>query len=451
MENYTTEDEISLRKLIEILLKGWKWIIIIPLICGIVAYGYSKYVMTPTYESKVILEIHARSDKATTITSVNSIDEALSAQPLTQTFSMDSYIQQLTSPEIILGTLRELNLSDQYTYEQFKGKVAVSQTKDSSLLTITITDKDPEMAATIANTLSATFMRHVSAKKEEQLDTSTALLTQQLDLEKQKLDDVLLEVKEFESQEKNLDFMNQELTLNNSKLQNAKSNLSTLTDNYKKEKYELEQDIKASKEKVAHYESLLNQTAQTFNLKKDVLDSTIGTNYAATENVSLEDQVALSVESEELNPVYVSTLGALNAEKIHLINLETSITKSENMYNYNYSTLTTTISTLETTINTARREIADLSYQKSLLDDKLAITKQTYTAFNNKLESARVAKAANISETSVLLMSEGVAPSNPTGPRKLLNTAIAIVLGGMVVVFGLFFQAYWKNSATPSK
>lgn len=445
------EDEISLRELIEILIKGWKWIVIIPLICGIVAYGVSKYAMSPIYESQAILEIHANNDNKVVATTVNTIDEALSAQPLTQSFSMDSYLQQITSPEIIIATLEQLEMTDQYTYEQFKNKITTAQTKDSSLLTISVTDENPETAAKIVNTISKIFMNHVSAKKEEQLDTSTALLTQQLEVEKKKLDGVLIEVKDFESQEKNLDFMTQELDLNNKKLQTAKSDLNTLSDNYQKDKYALEQDIQASKTKIKHYEALLNQTAKTFNLKKDILDSTIGTNYAATEDIPLEEQISLSVETEELNPVYVETLQQLSDEKINLIDLQASMDTLINMYNYNYKTLTATASTLEKTINEARREIADLSYQKSLLNDKLEITRHTYTAFNNKLESARVAKAANISETSVILMSDGVVPSIPTGPRSLLNTAIGIILGCMITIFGLFFQAYWKNSALPVK
>lgn len=445
------EDEISLRELIEILIKGWKWIIIIPLICGIVAYGFSKYAISPTYESQAILEVHANNDNDVVATTVNTIDEALSAQPLTQSFSMDSYIQQITSPEIIIATLEKLEMTDQYTYEQFKNKITTAQTKDSSLLTITVTDENPETAAKIVNTISTIFMNHVSAKKEEQLDNSTVLLTQQLEIEKRKLDGVLLEVKDFESQEKNLDFMTQELDLNNKKFQTAKSDLNTLSDNYKKDKYALEQNIKASQTKIKHYEALLNQTVKTFNLKKDILDSTIGTNYAATEDIPLEEQISLSVETEELNPVYVETLQQLIDEKINLIDLQASMDTLINMYNYNHKTLTATTSTLETTINEARREIADLSYQKSLLDDKLEITRHTYTAFNNKLESARVAKAANISETSVILMSNGVIPSNPTGPKALLNTAIGIILGGMLTIFGLFFSAYWKNSAVQVK
>jgi capsular polysaccharide biosynthesis protein len=449
LENYVPEDEISLRELIEILLKGWKWLVIVPLICGIISYNISQYAIEPTYESQVILEIHASDNDTTMVTSVNSIDEALSAQPLTPNFSMDSYIQQITSPEIILETLSQLELSDTYTYERFKKKITTSQTKDSSLLTVIVTDTDPEAASKMVNTLSNVFMDHVSKKKEEQLDTSTELLTQQLEIEKQKLDDVLIEVKEFESQEENLDFMEQELSLNNTKLQNAKSDLSTLEDTYNKEKYTLEQDIQVSTKKIKEYESLLNKTDKTFNLKKDILDSTLGTNYAASQDISVDQQIGLSVESEEINPIYINILQQLSSQKMNLVNLEASMIKLNNMYKYNHKTLTNSINDLEVVINNARRNIADLSYQKSLLDDKLQITRHTYTAFNNKLESARVAKAANISETSVILMSKGVVPTQKIGPRSMLNTAIGIILSGILTIFTLFFRAYWKNTSTP--
>ena len=37
-------------------------------------------------------------------------------------------------------------------------------------------------------------------------------------------------------------------------------------------------------------------------------------------------------------------------------------------------------------------------------------------------------------------------PINPVGPRKMLNIAIAMVLGGMVSVFIAYFREYWVSS-----
>lgn len=446
MENNLYEEEISLRELIEILLKGWKLIITVPIICGLMTYMFSFYMIQPTYESSSLLEIHAGENYQNAVTSVNSIDEALNAQPLTPAFSMESYIKQITSPEVILLTLEQLDLVDTYTYEQFIGKIDVLPTKNSSLITITVKDNDAETASKIVNTLSAVFMNYVSEKKVEQLNTSTDLLTTQLTIEKKKLDAVLLEIKTFNAQENNLSFLQQELNLNNSKLQKSKSELVTLTDTYNKSKYSLEQDIKLSKSKIIQYKNLLKETEEAFTLSKDIFDSNIGTTLVSSENIPLNEQIHYTINSDELNPVYVSTLQMINTEEFKLIQLNTSLDKLNSMYKYNYSTLTDTVEELETIITTKRIELSELEYQKKLLDQQLQVAEDTYKAFNNKLESARVAKAANISKTSVMLMSEGIIPSNPVGPRKMLNTLIGVVLSGMLVVFYLFFKSYWNNT-----
>lgn len=446
MENNLYEEEISLRELIEILLKGWKLIITVPIICGLMTYIFSFYMIQPTYESSSLLEIHAGENNQNAVTSVNSIDEALNAQLLTPAFSMESYIKQITSPEVILLTLEQLELADTYTYEQFIGKIDVLPTKNSSLITITVKDNDAEMASKIVNTLSAVFMNYVSEKKVEQLNTSTDLLTTQLTIEKKKLDAVLLEIKTFNAQENNLSFLQQELSLNNSKLQKSKSELVTLTDTYNKSKYSLEQDIKLSKSKIVQYEQLLKETEEAFTLSKDIFDSNVGTAVLSSENIPLNEQVHYTINSDELNPVYVSTLQMINNEEFKLIQLNTSLKKLNSMYDYNFSTLTDTVKELKTLITTKRIELSELEYQKKLLDQQLQVAENTYKAFNNKLESARVAKAANISKTSVMLMSEGIIPSNPVGPRKMLNTLISMVLGGMLVVFYLFFKSYWNNT-----
>lgn len=48
-----------------------------------------------------------------------------------------------------------------------------------------------------------------------------------------------------------------------------------------------------------------------------------------------------------------------------------------------------------------------------------------------------------IVETHVYLPSPPVAPTQKTSPSNALNTAIGLVLGGMLGVFIALFQEYW--------
>lgn len=46
------------------------------------------------------------------------------------------------------------------------------------------------------------------------------------------------------------------------------------------------------------------------------------------------------------------------------------------------------------------------------------------------------------------IISEATLPENPASPNKLLNIAIALVIGMMIGIGVVFFREYWKNTAT---
>lgn len=446
METENYDNEISLRELIEILLKGWKFIIIIPLLVGITTYGISKYVLDPTYESESTLQVHVSSNENRNI-STDSIDDILKTQSFAPEYSIESYIQQIMSPEVLMPVIQKLEVEDTYTYEAFRNKLTITPIKNSSLITISVSDSNAESAALIVNTVSEVFIAHVSNKQVEQLDNSTKLLTTQLTIEKDKLDKALNETKIFDSKVQNINLVKQDLDLNLNQFNKAKVALTILNDTYEKSNYSITQDIAISKEKIIAYDKLLQQTDKVFQLTKDIYDASISAALVSTESLSVEEQHNYTVLSDELNPIYIQNLSTLNSEQIVLINSEQQLKKLTAMYHYNLEALTSNVTTLESTINSTRSELAELTYEKQLLDGNLSIAKNTYAAFNKKLESARVIKAAKISDASVLWMSKGYVASTPVGPKKALNTMISIVLAGMLTVFILFFKHYWQESA----
>ncbi|MGB3978485.1 MAG: GNVR domain-containing protein [Tepidanaerobacteraceae bacterium] len=52
-------------------------------------------------------------------------------------------------------------------------------------------------------------------------------------------------------------------------------------------------------------------------------------------------------------------------------------------------------------------------------------------------------------DANIMVVSPAIVPESPVAPRKMLNVAIAMVLGLMLGVFVVFFMDYWKNSADP--
>lgn len=127
-DSYT--EEISLRELIEALLKRWKAIAWITAICIILAGIMSFFVMEPSYEATAMLR--------------------LNGVPI----GMEGYVAQITNYDVLEGTICDLNLKEQdINTEKLKEMMTVQTIEDTSLIEVTVAFGDPDLAARIANEL----------------------------------------------------------------------------------------------------------------------------------------------------------------------------------------------------------------------------------------------------------------------------------------------------------
>jgi succinoglycan biosynthesis transport protein ExoP len=88
-----------------------------------------------------------------------------------------------------------------------------------------------------------------------------------------------------------------------------------------------------------------------------------------------------------------------------------------------------------------------ISLQNSESELKLEISRLE----NKKEETLQKLKENRlIVKDNLLVVSQAIEPEQPVGPRKLLNVAIAGVVGGMISLFIIFLMEYWRNSSTGS-
>ncbi|MCD5407296.1 MAG: hypothetical protein LRZ99_06360, partial [Desulfotomaculum sp.] len=93
-------------------------------------------------------------------------------------------------------------------------------------------------------------------------------------------------------------------------------------------------------------------------------------------------------------------------------------------------------------------ELAGKQIENAKLSAKVALLRNNYHSFVNKHEESRIAKSLKMGETNIILLAPACEPVVPVGPRKMLNVAIAGVLGVMVSVFLVFFLEFWRKSAS---
>lgn len=144
------EETISLRELFQTLRKRIWLILSITIIAALVSGILSFFVLTPIYSSSTQLLVNqAKNDQP--VYNVGEIQTNLQL--------MNTYNVIIKSPAILELVIKELDLDT--TTDAITGKINVASEKDSQVLSITVQDPDPYMAADIANTTANVFQREI--------------------------------------------------------------------------------------------------------------------------------------------------------------------------------------------------------------------------------------------------------------------------------------------------
>ena len=424
-------EEISLRELIETLIKGWKLIAIITAICVLVAGVYSFFIIDPTYEAKSVLMASFATDKLVNISkngdSVEGILNTISTYPV---LTIQTYKEQIKSPKILQQVIEDLNLSEkEITRVGLRDMIALEAIKDTNLIEIKVSSSDPELAANIANAMSTRFTEFVTDLSKQQASKSSKFLKAQIESEKSKLDEASLELKRIMAQPRGVDELASE--------QAAKLELLS---EYKVGVVEKEVELNKLKAGLAAAEEELKNTPQILVTNKSVSeDQLLGRIVSEKNNMSAAEASSITMKNEEVNINYIELSTKVAEYKI----LVSETTKELEL-------MKSKIDQTQKEIEKIQSELAEKKHELNLVQRNVDIAQGTYDAFLKKYEEIRVAETTEMGESTINIVSPALVPIRPVGPRKMLNVAIAGVLGIMLGVFIAFFKEYWKNSAVSS-
>lgn len=423
-DNY---NEISLRELIEVLLKGWRLIAIITAVCVLFSGILSFFILDPTYEAKTIL---MASDTTARLTNLqNNKEDIAGVLDLLATYpimTLQTYKEQIKNPQLLQQVIDELKL-DKYgiNSSNLVGMIDLTTIPDTNLIAVSVTHTDPKLAADIANTLTNKFTSFITNMSRQQASKTSQFLVGQMEIEKKKLDEATLEQKEFLSQPRGADELRQEFD----------SKLTMLT-TFKTELVEKEVELNKVKAGLTMAEQELKTTPKVIVTKKSVgQDPLLNQIIAETNGTSIKDTAQITMNSEEVNEGYIE--------------LRTKVSE----YKIDASELSAEMNMMRTKINTTQKELegiqadlADKEHNQELIQRNVDLSQGTYDAFLNKYEETRITESTEVGDSTINIISHAVVPDKPIGPRKMLNLAIAGVLGIMIGVFVAFFKYYWKTS-----
>jgi len=143
VEDRELELEIDLLELFNALKKSIVWIVAATLICAVLGFCYSKFLITPQYEASVNMIVNTRSDNAGNVTN----DNITSAKNMVSTYAII-----IKSNRVLNEVIEKLELD--IDYEKMAKKVEVASINSTQVMEVVVTDPVPERAAQIVEQIA---------------------------------------------------------------------------------------------------------------------------------------------------------------------------------------------------------------------------------------------------------------------------------------------------------
>ncbi|WP_174614774.1 YveK family protein [Virgibacillus ihumii] len=145
------EETISLKEIFEVIKKRILLIITLIVAAALISAIVTFYVLTPNYEASSQFIVNQSQQKQDTPYSVTDIQ---TSQQLINTYNII-----IKSPAILEEVVNELNLD--ISAAQLQNKLTVSSAEKSQVVTVKVTDPNPNQAQKIANTTVSVFQKKI--------------------------------------------------------------------------------------------------------------------------------------------------------------------------------------------------------------------------------------------------------------------------------------------------
>lgn len=417
-------EDISLIEIIQMILKG-KWIIaIVTLVFMIASVITAVFVLDPIYESHTMLMISP-------ITNVvakeadNEFSELVSSLSQYPQMTVDTYREQVKAPVILEYLRKELKMKE-VPLSKIASIISVNAIDKTNLITIGAKDKDPEKAAQIANLISKKFTEFVSETSKKQAESSAKFIKEQMEKEKENMEVSSEKLKEFLAKPRGPAEL--ELELN--------SKLEQITD-FKTNIVQLKIDESTTRETLVRGQDLLKNTPKTLVTSKTLINDDLLSGILKDEmELGTQDIAQLKLNDEQINGVYISLTNKVNEFEIQLSSLIAQIDSHNKK-----------IIERQKEIEVLQSELATKQQEYELLLHEMDLNKQTYDAYQQKYKEAMIKQSAEIGESSIVIVSDAIAPINPVEPSKPLIVIISTFLGLMISSGFVLFREYWIENS----
>ncbi len=400
------EEEIDLRPYIEALFRNWIWIVGAGIIAAVAAFVISS-LLTPTYEATALVAITESRQRIQFDPRIQTEEEQQPLQAFPQLAVSDELLQQL---------LEQLNLSQTEieSVKALRGHLEAQSGADPSLVQLTVSYKDAATAAQVANLWAENFVEWANEIYRDTNGEQLVFYESQLAEAEAGLAAAEQALVAFQSRDRSNTIENRLRALHEAEAQ------------YLAEQQQMSfllQDITALRSQLAAQGStnvtwadqltVLNLQLQAFGVRDSSESSGL--------QLQVGSETTLTSESRREQLAYLDELSATLEMRLDEVD--------------------TNLADLEPQILTLQQEKQALLAESNRLQRDVSVAEETYTSLARKVDEARITSQDQMS--SLRLASNSAVPDEPVSPRRLINTLVAGILGGMLTIIAVIGREWW--------
>ncbi len=407
------EEEIDLRDILKTLSK-WKYTIVsVTMVAMLLSGIISIYFLDPVYEASTIVAVaQTENSKNAESSNMEDIVDELGELPY---MSVESCVQQLKTASVLQTVIDKMKLP--YSRRQLGAMITAEQLEDTNLMKITISNSDPKLAAQISNTLREEFVLYITQINNQKLKNSVETMENKLlQGEEDELEAANDKLKEYKLSSRSIEFLSTQLAQKNSDLGTFQSSLALLEIQY------------AGLEKgVEQLQKSLAETPVTL-LTNETADGVLPVDM---DGIDIKDG---KVVRENINEAYINLYNLLNDKSSQLAETEAGI-----------KTTKTNIARLEQEIPDLEAQLTENQIEETKLQNEVTRRETNVDLLTAKIAELKISGNINLAENSITTTSAALVPEKPVKPNKMLNVAIAGILGLMMSTLAVFFIEYMRE------
>ena len=407
-----SDNEISIRDLIEVVWKGKFFIAIVTVIAVVVSAVVSFFILPETYSTTMSLAVKPVTVKMSTIDNAVGIVDYLGSMPIK---TKEEYMLEVKSSRVLNRTIEMLASKDGagevMSVSALSQSITVADVLKTDRITVTVTCSDPEEAVLIADTLAEAFGQIAAEDFNEQiLDVSDAI-SEELAESEAYLDEKVMELNAYRSENVNIDVLRADIICMIDQIALSKIRLIDYDT-------QIESDQIALRSILADPSSMGDLAFGEYELS--INDGNMVPNIIISPN-GLQESLLIAHVME----THARLLSSLSKKEVY----ETQIPK------------------MESDLLDMQIALTDHEYTYDNINNDAQMAQKAYRANQQRALDAQNYASSEIGNSIVSISAAASVPGAPISPNIKMNIIAAGIFGFGLSVCIILFRDYWKRTA----